>query len=52
MWIASLSLLTLWMALALLGITLLGFTHLLCAGAIAIEVLRRPARREAAAGSR
>jgi hypothetical protein len=39
------------MACALLGITLFGLTHLLCVGAITIEVLR-PAKRWPAPVSR
>jgi hypothetical protein len=45
MWILSVMLLASWMICALLGITLFGLTHLLGAGAIALELLRRPARR-------
>lgn len=52
MWIVSVSLLALWMACALLGVTLFGLTHLLGIGAIAIELMRRPARREPAAAAR
>lgn len=51
MWMASLALLTLWMALALLGLTFFGFTHLIGLGAIALELLRRPAVRTAAAAA-
>ena len=45
MWIVSVSLLTLWMATALLGCTLFGMTHLLGVSAVALEVLRHPAIR-------
>ena len=45
MLLVSVLLMTLWMACALLGFTLFGFTHLLCIGAIAIEVLRSHPRR-------
>lgn len=43
--VISVPLLTLWMMLSLFGITLFGLTHLLCVGAFALEVLRRPVRR-------
>lgn len=46
MWVVSVSLMTLWMMLALLGITLFGLTHLLCIGAIALEISRQPLRRQ------
>lgn len=47
-WMIRVALLSLWMVFMLLGITLLGFTHLLGAGAIALELLQRPARRRPA----
>lgn len=45
MWVVSVLLLTLWMVLVLLGLTFFGLSHLLCAGAISIELFRRPAAR-------
>ena len=45
MWFVSVLLVTLWMVLVLLGLTFFGLTHLLCAGAVSIELLRRPAAR-------
>ncbi|MCC6348698.1 MAG: hypothetical protein IT347_03785 [Candidatus Eisenbacteria bacterium] len=47
MWIVSVALMTSWMVCVLLGFTFFGLTHLLCAGAVALEVFRRPARRAA-----
>ena len=47
--IISVSLLTLWMACTLLGITLAGSIHLLALGAIAIEVVRHAPERPHAA---
>ena len=46
MWFAVL-LMSLWMALVLLGHTYFGLTHLLGVGAVAMEVIRRPAPRRA-----
>jgi hypothetical protein len=40
---------TTWMVLLLLGLTFFGLAHLLCAGAIAIEVFRRDSKGDAAA---
>jgi hypothetical protein len=52
MWVLSVALVTLWMALAVLGITFFGFAHLLAVGAVALEVLRQPAPRRSAAIAR
>jgi len=49
MWLVSLSLMTTWMVLLLLGLTFFGLAHLLCAGAIAIELFRTEAKRDAEA---
>jgi hypothetical protein len=45
MMIVSVLLIALWMAFALLGYSLFGFTHLLWVGAVAIEVLRPQPKR-------
>ena len=47
MWLVSLSLMTTWMVCLLLGITLFGLAHLLCACAIAIELFRTGGKRKA-----
>lgn len=50
MWFIGVALMSMWMVLALLGLTFHGLSHLLCAGAISIELFRRPgARRPSAA---
>ena len=48
MWIIGLTLMTLWMALELLGCTCFGLTHLLCVAAIATQ-LRQPRAKVATA---
>ena len=42
MWIISVALMSMWMVLALLGFTFHGLAHLLFAGSVGIELLRRP----------
>ena len=46
MWIFGVSLMTLWMALTLLGLTGFGLTHLLLVAAIAVELRRKDAPRD------
>lgn len=45
MWLVSVSLMTTWMVCLVLGFTLFGLAHLLCAGAVAIELCRSNAGR-------
>ena len=45
MWFVSVALMTRWMVLVLLGHTCFGLSHLLCAGAISIELFRGPSGR-------
>jgi hypothetical protein len=52
MWIVSLSLMTLWMACAVLGLRFFGLTHLLAIAAIVLEVLRHSSPRRQSSMSR
>lgn len=45
MWFVSVLLVTLWMVLVLLGLDFFGLTHLLAAGAVSLELFRRPGAR-------
>lgn len=45
MWIIAVALMSMWMVLALLGFTFHGLAHLLFAGSVGIELLRRPGSR-------
>jgi len=42
MFFVSVALMSLWMVLVVLGHTFFGLSHLLCAGAISIELFRGP----------